>query len=175
MGQWRNWIERTRWRGRDDSKPAKREDTKRRTIRRFISFSYPPQTKENQRPHLHLSFFIPDGGSGRNDRIRFAISVIHTAHTRPKPKPNNLQPIPSPHQGRRRPMSPYSYEPSSPKIGFFPTGPTSPNAFAGFHQSATPMSSMLGRVLMPSSSQNIQNTSNLGGTFTLRNAFGKRN
>lgn len=72
-------------------------------------------------------------------------------------------------------MSPYTYESSSPKIGFFPTGPVSPNAFAGFHQSATPIGSMLGRVLMPSSAQNIPNKSNFGGSFTLRNVLGKRN
>ncbi|KAF9469606.1 hypothetical protein BDZ94DRAFT_1242820 [Collybia nuda] len=33
-------------------------------------------------------------------------------------------------------MSSYSYTtPSSPTYGFFPTGATSPNAFASFHQS----------------------------------------
>ncbi|THV06490.1 hypothetical protein K435DRAFT_848972 [Dendrothele bispora CBS 962.96] len=32
-------------------------------------------------------------------------------------------------------MSPYNYQPpSSPTYGFFPTGVTSPNAFASFHQ-----------------------------------------
>jgi len=72
-------------------------------------------------------------------------------------------------------MSPYNYEPTSPKFGFFPTGTTSPNAFAGFHQSAPPIGSMLGKVLMPSSAQNVPNTSNLGGSFTLKNVLGKRN
>jgi hypothetical protein len=72
-------------------------------------------------------------------------------------------------------MSPYNYEPSSsPRSGFFPMGPASPNAFAGFHQSAVPIGSMLGKVLRPSSSQNIPNTSNLGGTFTLKNVLRKR-
>ncbi|TFK42040.1 hypothetical protein BDQ12DRAFT_576623, partial [Crucibulum laeve] len=33
-------------------------------------------------------------------------------------------------------MSTYSYNaPASPTFGFFPTGATSPNAFASFHQS----------------------------------------
>jgi len=72
-------------------------------------------------------------------------------------------------------MSPYNYEPTTPKFGFFPTGPTSPNAFAGFHQSAIPISSMLGKVFMPPSMQNIQNASHLGGTFTLGDVCGKRN
>lgn len=72
-------------------------------------------------------------------------------------------------------MSRYSYEPSSPKYGFFPTGPTSPNAFAGFHQSANPLGSMLGKVLRPSSAQNIPNTSNMGGGFALNNTIRKRN
>jgi len=74
-------------------------------------------------------------------------------------------------------MSPYySYEPSTPKVGFFPTGPMAPNAFAGFYQSAAPIGSVLGKVLMPSSAQNIPNTSDsLGGTFTLKNVLGKRN
>jgi len=72
-------------------------------------------------------------------------------------------------------MSPYyNYEPSTPKIGFFATGPMAPNAFAGFRQSANPIGSVLGKVLMPSSAQNIANNSGFGGTFTLKNVLGKR-
>lgn len=73
-------------------------------------------------------------------------------------------------------MSSHTYEPSTPtKVGLFPIAPMSPNAFAGFHQSASPIGSMLGKVLTRSSAQNLPNGSNSDRTFGLKIVRRKRN
>lgn len=75
-------------------------------------------------------------------------------------------------------MSSYSYEsPTSPKFGFFPTGPASPNAFAGFHSSSSPMCAALGKALMPSSAQNVPQNNNSGpgySSFSLKRLGSKK-
>lgn len=74
-------------------------------------------------------------------------------------------------------MSSYSYTspPSSPIASFFPTGPASPNAFAGFHQNPRDAHNMYaslssrGGAASASScgTQSSQNSSN-GGSGTLK-------
>lgn len=48
----------------------------------------------------------------------------------------------------------YSSPPSSPMASFFPTGPASPHAFAGFHQSPRDGHAMYA-ALAPSSQANV--------------------
>jgi len=89
-GQRESRMEGNRSRGPVHPEQGKGEDTKRRTITQTISFSSPPQTKENQSlsPSLHLH--IPDDGGGRSDRVQFTARYTHSTtptHTRTKPKP----------------------------------------------------------------------------------------
>ncbi|KAK7464489.1 hypothetical protein VKT23_006659 [Stygiomarasmius scandens] len=59
-------------------------------------------------------------------------------------------------------MSPYTYQPpSSPTYGFFPTGVTSPNAFASFHQCPRDTHAMYAAAF-PSSSSSYPNSTNNG-------------
>ena len=156
------------WRGHIDSKRAKREDTKRRTIRRYS----PVLPRQRKTSHLHTSTATTDLTTGYSFNPDGPRTRTHT-HTTTTRYLTNLISSPPP---SNRPMSPYTYEPTAPKVGFFfATGPASPNAFAGFHQSATPIGSVLGKVLIPSSAQNVPSNSNFGGTFTLKNVLGKRN
>jgi hypothetical protein len=57
-------------------------------------------------------------------------------------------------------MSSYTYNtPSSPTFGFFPAGATSPNAFAGFHQSPRDQHAMYYAALSASAAHSQQHKS----------------
>ncbi|KAF8978294.1 hypothetical protein BDQ17DRAFT_1440164 [Cyathus striatus] len=68
-------------------------------------------------------------------------------------------------------MSPYTYNPpSSPTFGFFPTGATSPNAFAPFHQSPRDKHAMYSAFTSAAAPQQNTSQQGQGSISTLKNA-----